>query len=172
MTRDSQSGITLVEILVALVIFALVGLASFTTLDTILRAQNQTDGRLDRLAEIDRSLTLFGRDLTQATAGTIGISGDQLTLDSAGNVALRYLHDEKSLVRESGDPNAEDRLNQILLSDIDNVSFRIFATDQAWHDVWPVAAQDLDAIAVELRVTLAQDTVIAKLVQLTLPVRE
>jgi len=53
--RDQEAGVTLIEMLVALSLFALVGIASFTTLDTILRVRERTDGRLEHLAQLDRA---------------------------------------------------------------------------------------------------------------------
>ena len=47
--RDTEAGLTLVEVLVALALFSLIGLAGFTMLDNILRVQSGTQGRLERL---------------------------------------------------------------------------------------------------------------------------
>ena len=69
--RDQEAGVTLIEMLVALSLFALVGIASFTTLDTILRVRERTDGRLEHLAQLDRALLVFGRDIVQADPGTV-----------------------------------------------------------------------------------------------------
>jgi general secretion pathway protein J len=76
--RDSAAGLTLVEMLVARVLFAMVGIASFTTLDTIIRVRDRTEGRLEQLAQIDCALQLFSRDLTQSVRG--GITGDGTAL--------------------------------------------------------------------------------------------
>ena len=42
----SEAGFTLVEMLVALALFALVGLASFALLETVIRTRDRTEGRL------------------------------------------------------------------------------------------------------------------------------
>ena len=50
--RDPTAGFSLVEVLVALAIFALIGVAGFSMLDQVLRTQRLTEGRLERLAEL------------------------------------------------------------------------------------------------------------------------
>ena len=59
-----DAGFTLVEMLVALALFAAIGLAGFTVLDTVVRVRGGTEGRLERLGEIDRALALLTLDLT------------------------------------------------------------------------------------------------------------
>ena len=64
--RDTEAGLTLIEVLVALALFSLIGLAGFTMLDNILRVQSGTQGRLERLGQIDRALVIFSRDLQES----------------------------------------------------------------------------------------------------------
>src|SRR5690348_16195565 len=62
----SRNGFTLVELLVALTIFALLSAAGVTLLSFSVRAQASSDERLERLAEIRRAGALLTSDLAQA----------------------------------------------------------------------------------------------------------
>ena len=70
--RDREAGVTLTEVLVALVLFALIGGAGLAVLDQVLRVQARTDGRLERLAEVQRAMHLLTLDFMQATGGSLG----------------------------------------------------------------------------------------------------
>jgi general secretion pathway protein J len=61
-----SQGFTLVELLVALTIFALLSAAGVTLLSFSVRAQEAADERLTRLAEIRRAGALLTSDLAQA----------------------------------------------------------------------------------------------------------
>lgn len=71
-----DEGFTLVELLVALTIFALLSAAGVTLLSFSVRAQEAADERLTRLAEIRRAGALLTSDLAQAAA--------RLSRDEAG----------------------------------------------------------------------------------------
>jgi len=65
---DSQheGGFTLVEMLVALALLALIAIAGLKLVDSLVVVQGRTDGRLERVAEIDRALFLIDTDFTQS----------------------------------------------------------------------------------------------------------
>ncbi len=149
MTRGRDAGVTLVEMLVALALFALVGLASFTTLDAIVKARTRTEGRLAQVTAIDRAFGLFGRDLAQAdprtvsgTVETVGIGppGARLIWADAGNALIR--HRDDTLRGETGP-------EQTLLQDLSSIRLRYLDADRIWHDVWPIDTE-VGLIAVEL----------------------
>ena len=48
-----DAGLTLIELLVAMAIFAVIGVAGLAVLDTVLNVNARTDGRLERLAQVD-----------------------------------------------------------------------------------------------------------------------
>jgi general secretion pathway protein J len=64
--KGNEAGFTLVELLVALTIFALLSAAGVTLLSFSVRAQEAADERLTRLAEIRRAGALLTSDLAQA----------------------------------------------------------------------------------------------------------
>ena len=89
----SDSEVTLVEMLVALALFALVGLASFSMLDAVIRTRDRTEGRLDAVAALDRALALVGRDLGQGDAGSHVLADGALRFSlegTGGPAAMGY----------------------------------------------------------------------------------
>lgn len=73
--RHSQSGVTLIEMLVALSISAMIGVAGFSMLDSITRAEDSVSGRLDHLQDQNRAFVLFDMDTAQARSGVMDASG-------------------------------------------------------------------------------------------------
>ncbi len=148
--RAPDAGVTLVEMLVALALFALVGLASFTTLDTIVKARARTEGRLEAVSAIDRTLLLFGRDLAQAAAGTV--RGDAGTVQVGpqertliwGLVDGAVVRQGADLLRDTTGPE------QSLISGVATLRLRYLDAARMWHEAWPVEAADGGLIGVEL----------------------
>jgi general secretion pathway protein J len=64
-----EAGFTLIEMIVALGLLALISMAGLALVETVLSAQRRTDGRMERLATIERALFLIDADFTQATDG-------------------------------------------------------------------------------------------------------
>ena len=69
--KRRQNGFTLIEILVALFIFALVALISGQLLSRTLSAQDQLQDRGERLALVHRAMQIIQRDLLQLTNRSI-----------------------------------------------------------------------------------------------------
>ncbi len=88
--RDAQAGLTLVEVLVALALFSLIGLAGFTMLDNILRVQSGTEGRLERLGQIDRALVVFSRDLQQSDSSSLKQDETSVSMNRTNAGSLSY----------------------------------------------------------------------------------
>ncbi|MEO1554861.1 MAG: prepilin-type N-terminal cleavage/methylation domain-containing protein [Pseudomonadota bacterium] len=66
--RSAQAGVTLIEMLVALSISALIGLAGFIFLESVTRTEAGVAGRLDRINAQDRAFRLLTRDMDKARA--------------------------------------------------------------------------------------------------------
>ena len=152
--RRGDAGLTLVEMLVALVLFALVGLASFTTLDAIIRVRDRTDGRLEQIARIDRALQLFSRDLIQSAAGEVSLSDGVLRVGRRAGSPLAWQMTDGALVRSVDAASTSGGMDQTLLPDVASVTFRVRDLAGGWSDVWPVAGDGVDPVGVEMAVDL------------------
>ena len=64
-TLRRQGGFTLLELLVAMAIFALLSTMAYAGLSTVLNANQILDTNMQRLSEVQRSITLLSRDIRQ-----------------------------------------------------------------------------------------------------------
>jgi general secretion pathway protein J len=71
-----QKGFTLLEVLIAIAIFSVVSLASFTIFDTVLRGDESSKLRSDRQNELQRAFFLIERDVMQIAKRSMRINGE------------------------------------------------------------------------------------------------
>lgn len=179
-----ERGFTLLEILVALTIFAVVGLISAQLLSRTVDSYDVLEARGERLAQIHRAMMIMQRDLMQyrdraprstgvekPSALMIGDEGALVMTRGGWRNPLRrprselqrvgYRLQDERLVRAYwpildglGD---EEPVTQTLLEDVEELEF--FVLDQAGteHKFWPpaVALADAQLSALILRVRLA-----------------
>lgn len=71
-----SKGFTLLEILVAMAIFTLIGIASNTVLSTVLDSDELSTERFEKLQKLQRAMLLIERDMLQAVNRPIRIEGE------------------------------------------------------------------------------------------------
>jgi len=69
--KRREAGFTLLEVMIAVGIFALLGLGTYRMLDTVLRTDEATRQQERNLRELTRAFATLDRDLSQATARPI-----------------------------------------------------------------------------------------------------
>lgn len=150
--RQGTAGFTLVEVLVALVLFALIGTAGFTMLDQVLRTQRQTEGRLDRLAELQRAMYLATVDFAHAGSGSLRLEkalsegAASVTIrrsdpDAGGGVVgLRYALDGDVFERTVSGAVGAPLVRQALVTDVEAVNWEFSADGSGWMPDWPPKA--------------------------------
>lgn len=138
--RDPESGLTLIEVLVALTVFALIGAAGFAMLDSLLAAQGRTQGRLDELARIQRVLYIVSGDITQAAGGSIRASRNTFVLRRQGGSVVTYSLDDRALVRQVALDNTKAPVRQVLMTESNRLSWRPFHREFGWGTDWPPSA--------------------------------
>ncbi|CAM4099147.1 type II secretion system protein GspJ [Palleronia rufa] len=157
--RDPEAGVTLIETLVAVALFGLIGVAGFTMLDAMLRANGRAEAALDRVAALDLAFAVLRRDLLETDAG--GLRLDQTGLRLPGARPLGYRVESGRLARTVGDPGVE----QILLPEVLGAEFRVLDGARDWHSDWPPQDGAAVAAAVELTVETAAGEVATRLFQ-------
>ena len=110
--RGPDTGVTLIEMLVALSVFSLIGLASFSVLDTIVRTDRQSSGRLEHLARLDVALRLFEADVLRARPGAL-VEQDRISLPTAGAL-VTYQSGTEGVLRRIERADEADVQQQIL----------------------------------------------------------
>lgn len=137
--RHHEAGVTLIEMLVSLAIFAVIGIAGLTVLDTVATTGERTEGRLERLGEIDRAFLVIRRDLAQITGMDTRLNTDGLTFrrhNSNSAVGVTYKLENSILTRgiQQSEPSPTD---QHLLTDVSDMRWRLLDRSRSWTSLWP-----------------------------------
>jgi general secretion pathway protein J len=140
---------------VALALFAMIGGAGLSVLDQVLRTQAQTDGRLERLAELQRMMHLVTLDLSLAAPGSVRGDGTGVAV---GDVS--YALADGVLRRKLG------ATTQDLLAGAQAVDWQYLDQDRIWAGQWPppAAAPAAELRAVALTVVLDGDRQLRRVV--------
>lgn len=157
-------GFTLLELLIALTIFAVIGIGAFGALLRIQDQQRLVDQQTERLAALQLGFRLLQRDLGQALDRGIrdGFGDPQPPLTSGGGEELEFTRagwynpakrpradlqrvayglEDGRLLRRSWQvlDRAQDSepLDQELLEAVETLSFRFLGQGDQWQDQWP-----------------------------------
>jgi general secretion pathway protein J len=86
--RSSAAGFTLIEVLIALAITALVAMLSFSSLSSVLTSVEVLRDRGQRISELNRAWTLVSRDLTHFVARPVRDEFGQAASAMRGGAAV------------------------------------------------------------------------------------
>jgi general secretion pathway protein J len=160
--RPVPAGFTLLELLVALSIFALLSVMAYSGLRSVLQQRSVTEAEAQRLAELQKIYMLMQRDLEQAVARPVRdeygdtqppLSGDSAFQFTRGGWANPLGHPRSELQRVGyawvGDhlvryvwpvlDRAQDTqpLEQQLSDRITGMEVRFLAANDQWLTKWP-----------------------------------
>lgn len=148
-------GFTLIELMISLGLFALIAVAGLALVQGIINVQGRTEIRLDRLAEVQRTMFVVSSDVDQIASGRIsGNAKDGLKFVRAApgtggaRIPVEYLVQGGMLIRKGG-PGI-----QPLLPGVTAARWRFW--NGAWRDSWPMSEETADqwplAIEMELQI--------------------
>ena len=95
--KSGQRGFTLLEVLIAIAIFSVVSLASFTIFDTVLRGDENSKIRSDRQNELQRAFLLMERDFTQIAKRSMRVNGEAPSNSFLQTSDDSFLADEQAI---------------------------------------------------------------------------
>ena len=143
-----RNGFTLIEVIIALALFALIGVAGFSMLSGVLQTQERTDGRLQRLSDIQRAVFVISADLDQVS-GRIEGDGSSLTFqktDLSGRpVVVRYGLRGPQLFRTVSGPLGER--DQTILNGVQSLSWTYHQRGLGWSPTPPPPPTPVDPLA-------------------------
>ena len=159
-------GFSLIELLVALAVFAALAAAAYGGLAQIAATRGALAKQQDRFAEVVRAISMLERDLRQAISRPVrgngrgdylpalAGSGDRIELTRIGFAnplaeprsnleRVAYAVDARKLMRArylalDRAPNAEPATTAVL-DNTQGLSFRYLGNDGAWRSTWPPA---------------------------------
>ncbi|MBL4899793.1 MAG: type II secretion system minor pseudopilin GspJ [Colwellia sp.] len=71
-----SKGFTLLEVLIAIAIFSLISLSSFTIFDTVLSGDEKAKKRSERHNELQRAFVILERDIVQIAQRSVRLNGE------------------------------------------------------------------------------------------------
>jgi len=75
-TKQFNQGFTLLEVLIAIAIFSLISLSSFTIFDSVLKGNETTKKNSQRQNELQRAFLIIERDIIQIARRSIRLNGE------------------------------------------------------------------------------------------------
>lgn len=162
--RYLSRGFTLLELLVALAIFGLIAVMSYSGLSAVLNQQAQTEIAADRLSELQKTYLIMQRDIEQMVPRPVRnqfgdeeaalVGGDTLQFTRGGwsnpvgyprsNLQrVGYDYEDQQLKRYSWVvlDQAQDSqpLEQPLVDHVEGMQIRYLADNDEWQEQWPAA---------------------------------
>lgn len=121
--KYGQQGFTLLEVLVAIAIFSVVSLASFTIFDTVLKGEEISKSRSERQNELQRAFLLMERDFTQIAKRSMRMNGEAPSENFLQTADDSFLDNEQAIAFvRNGWTNPGLLLPR---SDMQNVAYRL-----------------------------------------------
>jgi len=166
-----QSGFTLLELLVALAVFAVMSVIAYSGLRSVLLTQTDLEAETQRLTQVQMAFHFLERDIEQVVQRDIrdeygqpqpalqsgGLGGQLITLTRAGwdnplgqqrasLERLAYRLEETRLLRlhwDSLDGGGPTKPQEtVLLDQVKEVKVRFMDEEDTWQADWPPPSQD------------------------------
>ena len=167
LNHSSQKGFTLIEVLIAMAIFAILSVLAYGGLEQVIQNRSQTEEALNRLRQIQLTMSKMQRDFEQIVnrKGHDELGGElpalatgegtdllvQFTRNGWRNPAqltrshlqrIAYKLDDDTLTRISWPyvDRAQDSqaIETELLNNIQEVSIRVMDAQNEWQTSWPI----------------------------------
>jgi general secretion pathway protein J len=160
-----QQGFTLLELLISLSIFALIGAMAYGGLQQVLQQQQATEENAQQLADLQKAYRIMQRDLEQlvnrgirneygdavaALVGGSGYNGIEFSRAGYANPAgflrsnlqrIAYVPDQDTLIRRTWRvlDRAQDSSpdEEVLIEGLQQFTIRFLDDADEWQDNWP-----------------------------------
>ena len=161
------SGFTLIEVMIAMAIFAILAVLSYTGLQSVITSKTGTEAQLERLQQLQITMLNISSDLQQLSNrdGHDSLRGLLHRLSTQNSDYLleftrsgwrnpanqprstlqrvAYQLDEDRLVRiywrYVDRADEEDRVDRVLMDNVQSLQLRFLDDENQWQDNWPSA---------------------------------
>lgn len=164
--NKSQPGFTLLELLIAMVIFAIMSVMAYGGLSSVIDNSHVSQGALDRLQQLQHTVSMLNRDFTQIRQRSIrdSFGQEQAFISTHSNednlieftrggrlnpanlrrsslLRVAYRLQENELLRFQWPdldraPGSEPREN-MLIDNVDDIRIRYLDNNAQWQEQWP-----------------------------------
>lgn len=93
MSLKHNKGFTLLEVIIAIALFSVISIASFSVFETVLNSDNVSQERITRVNELQRGFLIIERDMLQIAKRSIRLNGEA--------PLQNFLHSDESSFSES-----------------------------------------------------------------------
>lgn len=164
--HNRQQGFTLLELLIASIIFAIMAVMAYGGLDNVLSNSKASQQALSRLQQIQQGITIISRDFSQLVPRAVRdeYGNIQPALSTANNidnlveftrggrpnpanllrstlVRVAYQFDDEELVRlqwpQLDNAPGMEANKTTLIDDLESVSIRYLDGNAQWQEEWP-----------------------------------
>lgn len=164
---NKQHGFTLLELVIAMAIFAVLGLASWGLFDGVVRVQQGTTAHEREFRRLQRAMAVIERDLMHVTVQPVMLAPSLLQFQRSNwrnpldqprseRQALTYRLDNGVLWRESQGEGTQDMQRQKLLGGVRELSWRLFDSQAGWVSHWPVGQESNAPMALEVQISVGR----------------
>ena len=174
-----QQGFTLLELLIASIIFAIMALMAYGGLDNVIRNSQSSQQALLRLQQIQHCVSVLNRDFSQIIKRDIRdeYGNKQIYLNTANNLdklvefsrggrvnpanllrssllRIAYRFEEEQLIRLQWAqldraPGLEPK-QSVLIDNVEQVTLRFLDKKGEWHEQWPSISSSTELVAIEI----------------------
>ena len=164
--QNKQQGFTLLELLIASIIFAIMAIMAYGGLNNVMDNSESSQQALSRLQQIQQSISIISRDLSQLTPRAVRDEYGNLqpALSTANDVdnlveftrggrpnpanllrstlvRVAYQFDDEKLVRlqwpQLDIAQGTEANKTVLLDELEDVTIRFLDQNAEWQEQWP-----------------------------------
>lgn len=171
-------GFTLLELLIAIAVFAIMSVMAYGGLSSVILNSSQTEKELEKIQKVQRAIFTITRDLTQITNRNIRdeFGNTQPHLDTGGNIdylveftrsgrrnpaklirsnllRVAYKHEDEKLIRifwsQLDRTQDVEPYEDVLLENVTLAELRYLDDTNEWHTQWPPLSATTSTTAID-----------------------